>query len=544
MKILWIEDMVHEHCDTLFEASGLFADQRHEYLYFSTFDEYEKEVLHANECYDLVVIDIDLSGFTDCGVSGEKYMQEFHLSTDDFLQEAGFHLYLRLLQQGFSNNRIVFLTANSNGKTIEHQLAFQQRILNHALNTHDQTTFHQLIGKIKQVIRDSKEDITYFEQAYKNDCGDGREINACLALLAKQEQKNIGEDNRYEKFHRRFMNARLPLSPSINKNQENNFRLWLEERLTPRTPYVDGHGFENYDFAYMTLRRGIISACEYLIKQIDNTPQENLKTFLLFYTTTSEEVAESQKQYVIDYLTKLQNFFPLNSQDNKKQRYLLFLKELSGDWEKSFGDFAKEKKDTLPFSFPSVEYKFKQNNQAIMKLLRNWTAHNVFTSDVQEKDVAYLFMIAMRSWLNLSVKEILPHEKILAILFDFRGGPLENSQIQCQLTDSYSTLIRRYEETSIRKSSLPYGQFRDLVQLFGNLGKEKYDVKPIIQQQSVKLCYQHFWHGIFWTKSSRIKSRVTEKGFCVQMFIDFYNESLSNYEFLEFLGKAIWNESF
>ena len=540
MNILWIEDH-HKHEEKLFQDTGLFTGTCHQYTLTQSFDESYKLIEAASCLFDLIVIDIDLSDF-ELGEFGRKLIDEFDdLDKGSFLREAGFHLYLKLLQQGFMNNRIVFLTANTNGETIERQITYFQRALNHAHDTEQEEKFANVMSLIKTLLRESEGHLERFHKAVEGDEGDLQTINACLSHIAREERKKSSQDNTYEEFRQYFHKARLPLAPSINKDNYQDFHLWLHERLNPyRKTYFDGHALKQYDCAYMTLRRGIIEACESMIEKVKHVREEDLEEFLLFYHTTEITISHGQRNYAIDYLAKLKVFFPLNPPPNKQYLYSLFLKELAADWEISSGYFISD----IRFS-SQMEYKFKRNCQAQMKLLRNWTAHNLISPDLQEQDVAYLFMLAMRSWFNLPLEQnsdVYAYERILATLFQ-SVQTLSDETIHQNLTDSYSQLIKMYE-TSSRNLIISNDQFRDLMRFFGELASKDPNMKLHVQKQSLSLFYQSFWHGVFPTRHSRIKTASTRGGLSVKIYIDFYDEQIYNYNFLVFLGKAIWRNSF
>lgn len=221
---------------------------------------------------------------------------------------------------------------------------------------------------------------------------------------------------------------------------------FLAETKRMYLPYEPNHfgknkdGFEGisnylYDKAnndYLILRRGIIEACVELKNKLEEIGKTKIKKekdlkdlkkirnpvddFILFNRTCSESSENLSKDYIIDYLTKLETFFPPNPPNNKEQLFYLFLKELSAEWEMSRGHFSKD--NLVSFYNDKLEFNFKNTCQKQMKLLRNWTSHYQLTNDLNEKDVAFFFMLAMRTLFDLKVDEVLDYEMIFAEIFD------------------------------------------------------------------------------------------------------------------------------
>ena len=70
-----------------------------------------------------------------------------------------------------------------------------------------------------------------------------------------------------------------------------------------------------------------------------------------------------------------------------------------------------------------LEENLYKTGQFMMKLLRNWLSHSKFSSDISESEVAYFFMLGIRSLLKLDSHEICFHELILSDVFN--SFPLE-----------------------------------------------------------------------------------------------------------------------
>lgn len=305
--------------------------------------------------------------------------------------------------------------------------------------------------------------------------------------------------------------------------------------------------------AYLTLRRGIIEGCRSIKTQLARLPEHEVADHLLFYKTTKttkttpiqvDQEPETYRQYVTEYLSKLQAFFPLHPPSQKQYLYHAFLKELAADWEISTGHF--ESKYRQQFS-GGVERKFFALCQQQMKWLRNWSVHHLLPDDLTEKDLALCFMLAMRAWLRVAMQAIFPYEHLLAALFP----PLEDAEFENTLNQKLNSCLKQsYYE--LRRKLLDIDQyvavrgneFQELVKCLGDMPKQKgEDLKRDIRQQwSRTLLYQQFWHGMFPCKLNLASPREDSKG--VAMFINFPSAPMPANTFPFFLAKLIFNESF
>lgn len=312
----------------------------------------------------------------------------------------------------------------------------------------------------------------------------------------------------------------------------NDFLVQIKNMYIPFEPHNFGKNRDGYtgirDYInqkasapYITLRRGIIEACKYLRKQLSETT----KDWIIFNRTTESKL---DRNYICDYLRKLEEFFPLNPPDNKKPFFFRFLKELSAEWEMSEGKFIEY------FQCPEkIEYYFKKTCQIQMKLLRNWTSHYQLTDDLSEKEVAFFFMLAMRAWFDLKIDEIQFYEKILAGIFTSGNKFKLNEEIKNQLAKSYQLLRKELGEYN------PLGnEFIDLIKTL----VRKSDNMDYLKNLSRKLFYQNFWHGLFPASLNVAPQREDKDS--VAMFVNFEYKDIPENSFPHFLGKLIYDESF
>lgn len=543
MKILWIEDNpnISQLEKDLFLSSGLFDNGMHKILKPRNFDDLYRTVSYSINCFDFVVIDIDLRNF-EMGKEGQRLCDSFEdlQNPNDFLSEAGFHLYLKLMVKGFDNNRIVFLTGNTDIRRIS-------SLLNQFISAYenkDEERIEKIIAELRQNIKDDE----YDELTKKINESNLNNIKEFWKNLANEYEKTNEPVNTYPKFYERFQKARLELPKDIHKDNVNEFHDWLRIRLINN--YSDN---SSMDFEYITLRRGIIEACIELKNKLETVAKLKIKkakdlkdlnkitnpvdNFILFNKTCYESSENLSKDYIIDYLTKLETFFPLNSPDNKEQLFYLFLKELSAEWEMSKGHFSKN--NPVSFDFDSIEFKFKESCQRQMKLLRNWTSHNQLTKDLNEKEVAFFFMLTMRALFNLGTNKIYNYEKILAGIFD-KTIEVGKEKIEQLLVRSYSKI--RYE---MKKEHLFANgvKFHDMIQYIGKSLDDKKNFRDKVRDRlSKKLFYQNFWHGLFPARLFIENPEKDQKD--VKISIEFIQDILLDNSFPDFLGKLIYDESF
>jgi hypothetical protein len=294
---------------------------------------------------------------------------------------------------------------------------------------------------------------------------------------------------------------------------------------------------------YYILRRGIIEGCRFLKKELENTKTNDLEQRLLFYKTTSDVVFHDPEIYqkeASDYLTKLENFLPLKPLADKTDIYELFLKELAGKWGKSSGYFRREKE--LPQTTSRLEDNFYKTSQFLMKMLRNWTAHDKISFKVSESEVAYFFMLGMRSWIKLDISNLYEYEKIFSNVFNSLSPQEMNkidSKIENHLDESFYELLSEFKRKPDFGSQDNY--FLSLLKEYGE-APEKYEgnfygiLREEVRSRSLRLFYQSFWHGLFplWIKSNYGNFQS----------VNFDIESIPPNSFLYLLGRLIFKYSF
>lgn len=278
---------------------------------------------------------------------------------------------------------------------------------------------------------------------------------------------NHGEE--MKSIQEAFKTAKMPM-PTIYRKSDNYVKNWVRE---------------HYKNSYSCLRRGIIEACHHLKK----LSEYRLLRF-------NDFIKESDKQVTFyemhDYLTILENFFPLREPEDKGAWYKLFIRALTHEWEAA--EYERINKQNRQQGM----YAFSQ----IMKISRNWSTHSKIFEKSTTQDVAYLFIINMRAMFDLK-DELLPYEKKLLHLFsnimsvdDMRekmGTDYESRKIP--LANNYALLIK---ETGNTWQAI---NFNDAL---NNLQKSKVVDSRIL----IRGLYQIFW---FLTSNGNIHLLVNEE---------------------------------
>lgn len=171
-------------------------------------------------------------------------------------------------------------------------------------------------------------------------------------------------------------------------------------------------------------------------------------------------------------------------------------------------------------------------------------------------------MIAMRAMFSLDINEKQKYELILGKLFT----PTTLKDIERHLAESYENVItnfgfegsshsekaqKKYSEKAQKELGKARGdKFMSLIGAFGRLPEKLSNpsdpsIKDNVRDNSRKLLYQHFWHGLYSVKQLTTETEKDDKNnlkICTS--ISFESETIENYSFLDFLGQRIFEKSF
>jgi hypothetical protein len=399
MRILWIEDerLTLDRKDNFF---GVFAKD-HEVKIDDDFSSAYARVTNHLRQYDVLVIDIALTLSEKKNKLIGDFANQFGLTTDKFLQEAGFLIYLKALSQGFPQERMVFLTANMSPNKMSRAIIN----LRNAMDSPDDAVWDQAVNDVRQLL--PLEQHPRFNQILAED------ENETFTFLDKWRDNMPEEnyENTYEIFTKRFKDARITPPKAVDKKAPDGGSLELQNWLRRHCERTEDN---RPDYDYLTLRRGILDVITDLQQSLTKDFQElDKQTFLKGLEWQLRDLALPKEDYsevyfaLCDYLTKPYDIYKA-------------------------GDLSED-----PFRHLRLPLKLPLSN------LRNWIAHGLImgsNTKISAQVAGVTFLIAMQSLFDVkhygfqdelkrlfsvkTVTETDPHEKIKqqlkSLLIDYK----------------------------------------------------------------------------------------------------------------------------
>ncbi len=406
MRILWIEDerLTMDRKDNFF---GVFAKD-HEVKIDGDFSSAYARVTNHLRQYDVLVIDIALTLSEKKNKLIGDFANQFGLTTDEFLQEAGFLIYLKALSQGFPQERMVFLTANMNPNKMSRAVIN----LRNAMDSPDDAVWDQAVNDVRQLL--PLEQHPQFNQILAED------ENETFTFLDRWRDNMPEEnyENTYEIFIKRFKDARITPPKAVDKKAPDGggyleLQNWLRRHCDPTKD-------NQPDYDYLTLRRGIL-----------------------------------------DVITNLQNSgVDLTENFQKHLDKLTFLRGL--EWQ--LRDFALPREDYSNVYFALCDYLTKpydiyngrdllQDPSRHLKLplyhLRNWIAHGLImgsNTQISAQAAGVTFLIAMQSLFD--VKEYGFQEELKRL---FLAKPVTETDLRRQIRSLLGNYDRQDPLTALYK---------------------------------------------------------------------------------------------
>lgn len=209
-----------------------------------------------------------------------------------------------------------------------------------------------------------------------------------LGVPAEKMCFMTGEDSTFGDFKTKCLEIYVPQIECFEKRDKKGYdklREWLQEQESD----------------YVKLRRGVIEGCNHL-KELSKDLTDNQLQFNEFIKRNETPV--SVKDDIQSYLEILTNFLPLNEPKDKENYYKLFVRTLAHEWQAAFAKRISGRNDLSAFA-------------AIMKVTRNWVSHDSIFNNINEQDVAFLFISNMRAMFALN-NDLLAYEKQLLNLFN------------------------------------------------------------------------------------------------------------------------------
>jgi len=276
---------------------------------------------------------------------------------------------------------------------------------------------------------------------------------------------------------------------------------------------------------YSVLRRGIIEGCQYIQSLIENP--DNIQ-FGEFTHKDAEKIAQDMQDY-LDILSKL---LPLREPQDKEPLYKLFVRTLAHEWETSAN----------PESFSGENKNRNKTFAWVMKNTRNWISHSDFLDDLEEQDIAFLFIVAMRAMFSLDATTQ-NHEKILLALFEQERLSADNlkncfKNKDIPLIDTYFAVRNASLNAKIPvKEATPFRKMLDDMQ------------SRNIPHNYIRGLFQIFWHGLFpitlsGTPENKVK-KINHTTFLCEMKCQFSGDyNFDHKEFLFEFARSIYKRSF
>ncbi|KOR32223.1 hypothetical protein TI05_08600 [Achromatium sp. WMS3] len=299
MRILWVED----YFTTEKQQSWLGdLNQRCKVVPIKDYSTAHTTIANTLEHYDLVILDINLENSTvDDQV--KTTANSFGLENNDFLHEAGFHLFIQLLELGFSKERIIFFTGNVSETPL--QRALQE--LHYAIDAQDAMQIDSVLkSQLLPLLstQDTNKAIEFIQQSALD------QLFQYLEPLADSGNSR----NTYNQFKNRFRDARIVPPKAIKKGEHEQIDLqrWA-------TPHINN--------PYLKLRRGIIDGCKKLAT-----------------LTTDLDLQE--------YFSGLKRYLPLTEPNStaKNSEYLHLARAIVHDWDNNGHNIPAITKDPISFS--------------------------------------------------------------------------------------------------------------------------------------------------------------------------------------------------
>jgi hypothetical protein len=335
-----------------------------------------------------------------------------------------------------------------------------------------------------------------------------------------------------------------------SSNHFKELRRWLAQKISQPS---------------LILRRGVIDGCRFVAERMETVDASDLESSLLVYKTTGNNVSadpEVFRKEILDYVRKLAVFY-LPFRVHNEASAFLFVRELAAKWEGSTGGLFRTKQ--IPRFETKFAERFFNTSQLQMKLLRNWSEHGLLSGELTEKELAYFFIIAMRSLVASDLGQVFAYERLLGTLFvespDSETQRPLKAQLEYYLEKSYRRLntlnleikkrvdeIQACSVPELRQKRRPHDnhfleRFRSLGDLVDIIKKDEalrsryYEFyRRRVRGESLRLFYESFWHGLYPLYLGKpLYANLQSVGFNLQPIAE---------SFLAFLGQMILGECF
>ena len=312
----------------------------------------------------------------------------------------------------------------------------------------------------------------------------------------------------FDELKNKFANANIkpPLSsnpdkPFLTKDDAADIKQWLDDARCD----------------YFVLRRGVIEGCQY-VKQLVGDK--------LYFNEYSNKNAPVTNEDILNFLEILEKFLPLREPSNKKDLYKLFIRTLSHEWESANTIRSdKNKKDAVL--------------ARVMRNTRHWITHNsALFNDLDEKIVAYLFIVNMRVMFDSGDETIQGYEQILLNLFSEEAISEDEFKIKSEnklipISKAYLDLNNLVLDEKNKRihinDAFYFNELANNIQLSDSLLRND-------KQLFTKLLYQMFW----LTTSNPYDDKKNRK----LLEIKFWNFNYMEKPYIKEIARHIYKSSF
>jgi hypothetical protein len=311
---------------------------------------------------------------------------------------------------------------------------------------------------------------------------------------------NHGENSRSTR--EAFKAAKIAL-PTIHEKSASEVQVWVKKC---------------YENPYSRLRRGIIEGCQNAKKLVSD------KLYFNKYVQKNEAI---KSEDILNYLDVVENFLPLREPINKKELYKLFIRTLSHEWEAA--DTIKTDKNKKDAALAWI-----------MRNTRHWITHNSnLFSELDERIIAYLFIVNLRVMFDSDDDNLQDYEKILLNLFTEKA--LSKTEFKIKYTNKLIPISKAYldlkniaRDEQSKGINIPdafrFNELANNIQLSNSSFRND-------KQLFTKLLYQMFWLST--------SNPFVDTGYKRNLLeIKFWDFNYAEKPYLNELARHIYNISF
>jgi len=233
-----------------------------------------------------------------------------------------------------------------------------------------------------------------------------------LGVPAERMCFMTGEKNSFDDFKKKCTEIHMPEPKAFEKvdSSYNDLKQWLEGQCSD----------------YVKLRRGVIEGCDFLKELIENNDNNiRLRSFIKGTKNGKPEIV-IENEDMQDYLEIIAQFLSSREPGTINHAYRLFLRALLHEWESNINpDETSERYGGDIHTFAKLA-----------KTTRNWVAHAKLLEPLDEKFIAFMFLINMRAMFILPL-EIQPYEhSLLCLINSSPVDRIETNELQNKIDDA------------------------------------------------------------------------------------------------------------